>query len=224
VLTGIPKGSQGNIGRILFTANGNLYVGTGDAGQSRLAGSATSLVGKVLRVNSIGQPARGNPRTGSPVYTQGHRLVNGLCLDERTGRVFEVERGLAPGSDEVNALTAGADFGWPTQSAASTRPITVLPRVKSGAGDCAIMGGQLYVTTLDGNALLSAPLTPTGGLGGFTATLDGVYGRLLTVVAAPDGALWITTSNKDGHGHPIPDDDRVLRIVPSASGGAGSVL
>jgi hypothetical protein len=39
------------------------------------------------------------------------------------------------------------------------------------------------------------------------------------VVAAPDGALWLTTSNRDGHGRPIPADERVLRIVPSSGGG-----
>jgi glucose/arabinose dehydrogenase len=224
VLTGIRKGTQGNTGRILFSATGSLYVGTGDAGQPALAASPTSLAGKVLRVNPIGQPAAGNPRAGSAVYTRGHRLVDGLCQDPRNDRVYEVERGATAGTDEVNALAAGADFGWPTRSAASIGPITRLPAAKSGAGDCAVMGGQLYVTTLDGSALLSAPLTTAGGIGGFTATLDGVYGRLLTVVAAPDGALWITTSNKDGHGHPSADDDRVLRITPSATEGAGSVL
>jgi hypothetical protein len=43
---------------------------------------------------------------------------------------------------------------------------------------------------------------------------------LRTVVAASDGALWLTTSNKDGHGHPVPADERVLRIIPS--GGSGN--
>jgi hypothetical protein len=41
---------------------------------------------------------------------------------------------------------------------------------------------------------------------------------LLTVVAAPDGALWLTTANRDGHGHPVPADERVLRIMPSGGG------
>jgi sugar lactone lactonase YvrE len=50
-------------------------------------------------------------------------------------------------------------------------------------------------------------------------TLHNRYGRLRTVVAAPDGALWLTTSNKDGKGKPGPADERVLRIVPSGGGG-----
>ena len=31
-----------------------------------------------------------------------------------------------------------------------------------------------------------------------------------------DGALWLTTSNKDGAGKPTPQDDRVIRIMPPA--------
>jgi glucose/arabinose dehydrogenase len=224
VVTGIPRGQHGNIGRILFDAAGNLYVGTGDAGQPALAAAPTSLAGKVLRVDPIGAPAAGNPRVGSAVYTQGHHEVDGLCQDPAGGRVYEVERGANGASDEVNALSAGGSYGWPVAAANTRQAITTLPSSKSGAGDCAIMGGQLYVTSLDGTALLSAPLTAAGTIGGFAATLDGTYGRLLTVVAAPDGALWLTTANLDGHGRPGPDDERVLRITPSGAGGVGSVL
>ncbi|HEY4625391.1 MAG TPA: oxidoreductase, partial [Blastococcus sp.] len=49
--------------------------------------------------------------------------------------------------------------------------------------------------------------------------LSGQYGRLRTVVLDPEGALWITTSNRDGVGTPVESDDRVLRILPPTTAG-----
>jgi len=53
-------------------------------------------------------------------------------------------------------------------------------------------------------------------VGSFSAQLKGTFGRLNTVVAAQDGSLWLTTSNRDGFGKPVSDDERVLHILPSS--------
>jgi glucose/arabinose dehydrogenase len=222
ILTGIPKGMTGNTGRLLFDDTGVLYIGTGDAGRPALGEVATSLAGKVLRVTAIGQPAPGNPTPTSPIYTRGHQVVDGLCPDA-TGEVIEVEPGPNNSATEVNILHAGADYGYPSGAATTRAPDTRLPDGKTGVGGCAVIGPQLFVTSRDATALLTAAVASRSGsttFGDFTTVLVGRYGRLLTVVAAPDGALWLTTSNRDGHGHPIPTDERVLRIMPEAGGSA----
>ena len=44
--------------------------------------------------------------------------------------------------------------------------------------------------------------------------LVGEYGRMRTVATAPDGNLWVTTSNHDGRGDPAAEDDRILLVRP----------
>jgi glucose/arabinose dehydrogenase len=219
VLTGIPKGRTGNTGRLAFAPDGTLYVGTGDAGQPALAAQPGSLAGKVLRVTDIGAPDSANPLPSSPVFTRGHAEVDGLCLDA-AGTPLEVER-RASGPGELNVLTPGSDYGWPAESPATKPPARVLPAGTGTPGGCAIAGKAVYVTSLDGQRLLSATLTGTGNaiaVSAFRVQLDGKYGRLRTVVAAPDGALWLTTANRDGHGKPVPDDERVIRLDAGGTG------
>jgi glucose/arabinose dehydrogenase len=222
VLTGIPKGSTGNTGRIAFGDDGDLYVGTGDAGHATLAADPASLAGKVLRVSSIGKPAAGNPRRSSPVWTSGHHVVDGLCPVPQSSTVLETESARADESDEVNLLAGGDFYGWPTNAGTVQPPVAQLPGADRSPGGCAVADGSLYVTSLDGRALLAATLTGAGArlaVGKFAPELGGRYGRLRTVVAADDGALWLTTSNRDGSGTPVPTDERVIRYVPSGSGG-----
>ena len=43
---------------------------------------------------------------------------------------------------------------------------------------------------------------------------EGRWGRLRTVARAPDGTLWIATSNTDDRGSPRGGDDRIVAIRP----------
>jgi len=212
VLTGIPRGRVDNGGRLAFGPDGMLYVGTGDAGRPALAAQPRSLAGKVLRITAFGRPAAGNPDPASAVYSRGHRNVTGLCLDG-AGRPVAVEPGGT--ADEVNQVRAGGDYGWPpTGGAGRIGPAQRL--APAGPGGCAVLERGLFVTALRGERLWALPLDGQGLPGRPMSLLAGTYGRLRTVVAAPDGALWLTTSNRDGAGRPVPADDRVIRIVPPA--------
>jgi glucose/arabinose dehydrogenase len=219
VLTGIPHAARGNTGRLAFGADGNLYVGTGDAGDPAAADSFAGLAGKVLRVSDIGRAASDNP-SGTPVWTRGHRIVAGLCTpvssDPGTPSTFSGVLETEPGAGdiaEVNLLAAGQRYG-----PAGLAPTTTLPPDMTDPGGCAVLDDTLFVTSKDGQSLLSARLQTDTGLlqvGKWLPVLHGTYGRLSTVTAASDGSLWLATTNRDGKGDPVATDERIIRIVPN---------
>ena len=220
VFTGIPKGATGNTGRIAFGADGALYVGTGDTGRPALAADPASLAGKVLRISDIGNPSPDNPSPTSPVFTRGHHAVDGLCVMDNPSLVLDVEA-QADLTTEVNVLTPGSNYGWPKPASSSKSPLATLPGTARNPGGCAIANQTVFVTSLDNKQLIAATLTGAGTtlkLANPHAVVGSKYGRLRTIVVAPDGALWLTTSNKDGHGKPIADDERVIRIVLNGGG------
>lgn len=207
VVGGIPRGSTGNTGRIAFDGTGALLTGTGVAGNPALAESPTSLAGKVLRTNDIGQPEPDNPSPGSSIYARGLVGLTGLCVDDQSGLRVAVA------ADRATVIRAGGDYTDATGGQA-------LPSTLAGGGGCALAAGQLAVATATGKALATATVSRAGIIGNFTGSLAGVYGRLRTVLAGNDGALWLTTRNRDGQGKPVADDDRVIRITNPDSGGS----
>src|SRR3954454_160341 len=75
----------------------------------------------------------------------------------------------------------------------------------------AIVGRDLYVGALRGECVWKVPLDGAS-VGRPTRLLAGELGRIRTVAAAPDGTLWVTTSNRDGRGSPRSGDDRIVAI------------
>ncbi|WP_091107178.1 PQQ-dependent sugar dehydrogenase [Micromonospora citrea] len=217
VLTGLARADVHNGGRLAFGPDGLLYAGVGDAGQASTAQDPGSRNGKILRIRPDGGVPSGNPIPGSPVYSLGHRNVQGLAWDWR-GRLYATEFG-ASRRDEVNRVVPGGNYGWPVVEGTAGDPrfrdpiVTWTPAEASPSG-AAIVGNTLYVAALRGNRLWVVPLDRAGRAGTPTARLVGTYGRLRTVAYAPDGSLWVTTSNRDGRGVPAADDDRVLRFPP----------
>jgi len=221
ILTGIPvaddaKGSgfyAHHGGRIAFGPDGMLYVGTGETYYTReIAQDPRNLGGKILRLTPEGKPAPGNPVPDSPVWSLGHRNVQGLAWDSK-GRLYAAELG-EDRFDELNLIEAGKNYGWPVVEGVSHDPRFVDPIATWAPADAspsgiAVVGDHIYVACLRGQRLYRV------GLDGGNAEplLVGQYGRLRTVALAPDGSLWVTTSNRDGLNLPKPGDDRIVRLT-----------
>ncbi len=217
LLRGIPKAAIHNGGRIAFGPDGLLYIATGDAADPDLAQDRRSLAGKVLRIAPDGTIPSDNPFPGSPVWTLGHRNVQGLAFDS-AGRVLASEFGQRD-VDELNLLTPGANYGWPVHEGAGNDPDFIdpiaswSPTATASPSGLAVTDGSAYVASLRGERLWRVPLSGTMA-GRPRAVQLGDLGRLRTIGTAPDGSMWLVTSNTDGRGDPRASDDRVIRLTP----------
>ncbi|WP_228386601.1 PQQ-dependent sugar dehydrogenase [Ornithinicoccus halotolerans] len=215
LLEGIPRAGNHNGGRLAFGPDGFLYVTTGDASAGELAQDPGSLGGKILRITPEGEPAPGNPEPGSPVWSLGHRNVQGLGWDA-AGRLWASEFG-ANAWDEVNLIEPGSNYGWPIVEGTGGEPDFVDPVVTWPTSEASPSGlavgpdGDLYVAALRGESLWRVPLDGVH-VGEPERLLAGDYGRLRSVVTGPRETLWVLTSNTF-RGDPAEDDDRLLRLA-----------
>lgn len=214
VVTGVPRSPVHNGGRIDLGPDGHLYVATGDARDTSASPDPTSLAGKVLRVTTDGDPAPGNPDPASPVWTSGHRNVQGLGWSA-DGTMWASEFG-QDSTDELNVLRPGEDYGWPRVEGVGdvdglTDPVATWGTDEASPSGIAVTGDAVYLAALRGQRLWRVPVGPGGQVtGGPTAALDDL-GRLRHVEVAPDGSLWVLTSNTF-RGDPRQGDDRVVRV------------
>jgi hypothetical protein len=97
-----------------------LYITVGDATEHIFAQDPSIVIGKILRINKDGTIPQDNPYPNSPVYTIGHRNMYGIAFDhEGTGLV--TENGDVR-YDEINLITKGGNYGFPTSQPANLPP------------------------------------------------------------------------------------------------------
>jgi glucose/arabinose dehydrogenase len=228
ILTGIPANTYHDGGRIKFGPDGMLYVTTGDAGDTANSQDRDSLGGKILRISPDGSFPEDNPFPNSPVYSFGHRNVEGLAWDAE-GQLFASEFGQDTW-DEANRILAGENYGWPEvegrggEDQGYIDPITVWPTSEASPSGAEILvdgaipqwEGDLFVAALRGERLWRLELNDRGEVVEREKLLDGEAGRIRDVAQAPDGSLWVSTSNHDTYGSPVSgQDDRILRLAPA---------
>jgi aldose sugar dehydrogenase len=227
LLDNIPAATIHDGGRLRFGPDGLLYATAGDAAIPNFAQDVASLGGKILRLNRDGTSPPDN-RFSSLVFTYGHRNPQGLDWHPTSGDLWAVEHG-ATGNDEVNAIRAGLNFGWPRIEGADTipgmePPVTFYNPAIAPSGASFYRGqqfpqfaGNLFVATLRGTHLLRLTVDPAARrVTAQERLLEGTYGRIRDVISGPDGNLYFCTNNRDGRGSQAADDDRVLRLVPAS--------
>lgn len=222
ILDGIPASDSNNGGRIKFGPDGKLYVSTGDSETPELAQNTKSLAGKLLRLNDDGIIPDDNPIPESPVYSYGHRDIQGFAWHPITKKLYASEHGPA-GNDEVNIIEPGSNYGWPIEvcnHSTSSAPIRFEtpeycfnPEIAPSGLTIAAsnkLGYQndILFTTLRGSHLHHIDLE--------TRIQDNVlvgYGRLSDIVEAHDGSLYVLTTNRNAIGIGNANDDHILQII-----------
>ncbi|HEX8747274.1 MAG TPA: PQQ-dependent sugar dehydrogenase [Pyrinomonadaceae bacterium] len=221
--------------RLRFGPDGKLYVTTGDATDRELAQKMDSLAGKTLRLNDDGSVPTDNPFVSQQgvrpeIWSLGHRNAQGIDFQPGSNLMFQTEHGPSGfdgpgGGDEVNIVERAKNYGWPIIHHRQSREGLESPLLEYTPA-CAPASGTFYRGSLfqqfRGNYFFGC----LRGQRLIRVVLDGRrvvsqedllkdrYGRIREVMEGPDGAIYFSTSNRDGRGSAAGDDDRVLKLVP----------
>ncbi len=240
IIEDIPAAQYHSGTRLKFGPDGKLYITTGDATKQSRAQKLDSINGKTLRLNDDGTIPNDNPfanqKDARPeIWTYGHRNAQGMDFQPNTGLMFQTEHGPSiidgvslfkrTGGDEVNIVERGKNYGWAKISHNMTRkgmetPVVeyspavapasgmfyrgdLFPEFKGNFFFGALKGQMIVRLVLDGRKIVSQD-----------KLLVKEMGRIREIAEGSDGAIYFSTSNRDGRGDPTKEDDRILRIVP----------
>lgn len=221
----VPKVTgQGHFGhRILFGANGYLWISSGERQKFDPAPEMESNLGKVVRLNEDGSAGENNPfpfggAVTSEIWSLGHRNPLGIAFDE-TSRLWVVEMGPA-GGDELNLVRRGSNYGYPevsngdhysgrdipdhdTRREFSPPEITWSPVISPSnmmfySGDqFPQWRGDAFIGGLSSMALIRVDFN---GDTAWEAERFEMDRRIREVEQGPDGAIWLLEDGRDGRG------------------------
>ncbi len=201
-------------GSRLLIVDDKLFISTGDASNQSLPQNTSVINGKILRLNLDGSIPADNPIAGNPVWSFGHRNPQGLVY--ANGILYSSEHG-PDTDDEINIIEKGRNYGWPNvkgfcndggeQTFCSSNnvkePVTAwTPTIATSGMDfynndlIPQWKNSLLVATLKNQRLMQLKLddahTTVTETNEFFAN---AYGRMRDICIAPDGKIYICTSN-----------------------------
>lgn len=223
--------------RLLFDPQGKLFMTSGERMDPVLRVQAQQLdsrLGKLLRLNTDGSAAAGNPFEKTPgalpeIWTYGHRNSHGLAYHPVTHQLWSIEHGQA-GGDELNVILPGHNYGWPLVAYGTENDhtpinggLTQAPDVEQpkyfwdpaiGPTGMAFYTGKLvpewrnnlFVASHMGQHVARLVLKGDKVVGEERLLLD-QHQMMRWVGQGPDGALWVLTDDADG---------RLIRLAPRA--------
>ncbi|APB34622.1 glucose sorbosone dehydrogenase [Gloeomargarita lithophora Alchichica-D10] len=233
------SGTQHFGSRLAWLPDETLLVSIGDGGNppTALAGQFIRLqaqnprshLGKVLRITAAGTIPPDNPlgaKASPEIWSWGHRNIQGLAVDTKTGQVWATEHG-SRGGDEVNRLQAGQNYGWPLAThsreyfgpeisphrslAGMVDPVWVWPETAAPSGLAVYRGdkfpqwqGQLLAGGLISQAVHRFQVNAQGQV--TEAGKMTIGGRVRDVRVGPDGLIYVLTDAPNG---------QLLRIEPA---------
>ena len=103
--------------RLAFDGQGHLFISQGERNDRPTSQKLDMLQGKLVRLDLEGNVPKGNPFVGQAgarpeIWSYGHRNMQGMAFDPRTGKLWQSEHG-PRGGDEINLPQPGKNYGWP---------------------------------------------------------------------------------------------------------------
>ncbi|EQB29623.1 PQQ-dependent sugar dehydrogenase [Sphingobium ummariense] len=231
--TPFVEGNGHYSGRIAFSPDGKyLFFTNGERQKFDPAQDPKATLGKVLRLNLDGTPAKGNPLAAKgfhpAIWSYGHRNLLGIAFDTE-GRLWEQEMG-PKGGDEVNLIKPGLNYGYPLASNGDHYDGKPIPDHRAGDGfeapkvwwNPSISPGglihysgdlfpqwknSLFIGGLSSKSLLRVKLD---GENATKADQWDMGARIREVEQGPDGALWLLEDGGSSQG-------RLLKLTPEAA-------
>jgi len=227
IFRALPKSDGGRHfgSRLLFAADGSLYVTLGDRGDRSRAQDLSDHAGSIVRLRDDGDIPADNPfvdRTGArpAIYTYGNRNVQGIALQPGSELIWAHEHG-PRGGDELNLVKGGSNYGWPvmsygreyisglpvgsgTEQAGMEQPVHYWVPSIAPSGMTVYEGerfplwrGDLFVGSLKFALLVRLEMNGEEVVRE-ERMLQGVLGRIRAVATGPDGYLYLLSDESSG--------------------------